>query len=79
MPKGQISLPVDIRQKLKIQTGDKIALVYENGRVFLINPAIYAMDTFAKTMEGEWEKADIKSEDDILNMCREIREEVEGR
>jgi AbrB family looped-hinge helix DNA binding protein len=40
MPKGQISLPVDIRQKLKIQTGDKVALVYENGRVFLINPAI---------------------------------------
>ncbi len=68
MPKGQITLPADIRRKLKIQAGDKVALIYENDRVFLMNPAVYAMDTFSKAMEGEWEKAGIGSEDDILEL-----------
>jgi AbrB family looped-hinge helix DNA binding protein len=79
MSKGQITLPIDIRQKLKLQTGDRVALIYENDRVIMMNPAIYAMENFTKAMEGEWEKAGIKSEDDILELCREVREEVEGR
>jgi hypothetical protein len=45
----------------------------------MMNPAIYAMENFAQAMEGEWEKAGIKSEDDILELCREVRKEVEGR
>jgi AbrB family looped-hinge helix DNA binding protein len=79
MSKGQITLPIDIRQKLKLQTGDRVALIYENDRVIMMNPAIYAMENFTQAMEGEWEKAGIKSEDDILELCREVREEVEGR
>jgi AbrB family looped-hinge helix DNA binding protein len=79
MSKGQITLPIDIRQKLKLQTGDRVALIYENERVIMMNPAIYAMENFTKAMEGEWGKAGIKGEDDILELCREVREEVEGR
>jgi AbrB family looped-hinge helix DNA binding protein len=79
MSKGQITLPIDIRQKLNLQTGDRVALIYENDRVIMMNPAIYAMENFAQAMEGEWEKAGIKSEDDILELCREVRKEVEGR
>jgi hypothetical protein len=44
-----------------------------------MNPAIHAMDKFAQAMADEWEKAGIKNEDDILDLCREVREEVEGR
>jgi AbrB family looped-hinge helix DNA binding protein len=79
MSKGQITLPIDIRQKLKLKTGDRVALIYENERVVMMNPAIYAMDNFTQAMEGEWEKAGIRGEDDILELCREVREEVEGR
>jgi len=79
MSKGQITLPIDIRQKLKLQTGDRVALIYENDRVILMNPAIYAMENFTQAMAGEWEKAGIGSEDDLLTLCREVREEVEGR
>ncbi|MDR1014966.1 MAG: AbrB/MazE/SpoVT family DNA-binding domain-containing protein [Coriobacteriales bacterium] len=79
MSKGQITLPIDIRQKLKLKTGDRVALIYENERVVMMNPAIYAMDNFTQAMEGEWEKAGIQGEDDILELCREVREEVEGR
>ena len=61
MSKGQITLPIDIREKLKLQTGDRVALIYENDRVILMNPAIYAMENFTRAMSGEWEKAGIGS------------------
>ena len=77
MSKGQITLPVDIRKNMKLATGDRIAIIYENNRVIMMNAAIYAMETFQKEMEGEWEKAGIHNEDDIINLCREIRAEVD--
>jgi AbrB family looped-hinge helix DNA binding protein len=79
MSKGQITLPIDIRQKLKLQTGDRVALICENDRVIMMNPAIFAMDSFTQAMAEEWEKAGINSEDDILKLCRRVRNEVEGR
>jgi len=79
MSKGQITLPVDIRNSMNLSTGDRVALIYENNRVIMMNPAIFAMETLQKEMEGEAEKAGLTSEEDIIALCREIRDEVEGR
>ena len=78
MSKGQITLPVDIRKNMKLSTGDRVVLIYENNRVIMMNPAIYAMETLQKEMAGEWEKAGIHSEEDIINLCHEIRAEIEN-
>ena len=78
MSKGQITLPVDIRKNMRLSTGDRVALVYENDRVIMMNPAIYAMETLQKEMEGEAEKAGLTTEEDIIELCREIRSEVES-
>ena len=78
MSKGQITLPVDIRKNLGLSTGDRVALIYENHRVIMMNPAIYAMETLTEAMKDEWEKAGIYSEEDIIELCREVRAEVEG-
>jgi len=78
MSKGQITLPIDIRKSMGLSTGDRVALIYENDRVIMVNPAIYAMETLQKEMESEFEKSGINSEDDIMDLVREIREEVEG-
>ena len=32
--KGQITIPVSVRNKLKQRTGDKIIILEENGRIF---------------------------------------------
>ena len=77
MPQGQIVLPLDIRQNMRLSVGDKVALIYENDRVIMMNPAHYAMEKLQKEMEGEWEKAGIHSDEDIVALCREIRAEVE--
>ena len=79
MSKGQITLPVDIRNSMNLSTGDRVALIYENNRVIMMNPAIFAMETLQKEMEGEAEKAGLTSEEDIIALCREVRDEVEGR
>ena len=78
MSKGQITLPIDIRKGMGLSTGDRIALIYENDRVIMMNPAIYAMETLQKEMEGQAEKAGLTTEEDIIELCREIRAEVEG-
>ena len=78
MSKGQITLPIDIRNGMGLSTGDRVALIYENDRVILMNPAIYAMETLQKEMEGEWEKAGIHSQDDLDALIREVRAEVEA-
>jgi AbrB family looped-hinge helix DNA binding protein len=77
MSKGQITLPVDIRRSMGLSTGDRVALVYDNNRVVLINPAVYAMETLQDAMTGEWEKAGIRSEADLDELVSEIRAEVE--
>ena len=78
MAKGQITLPVDIRKNMKLSTGDRVILVYENNRVTMMNPALYAIEILQKEMEGEWEKAEINSEENIIDLCNEIRAEIEN-
>ena len=76
MSKGQITLPVDIRREMGLSTGDRIALIYENKRVIMMNPAVYAMEELQKAMAGEWEKAGIESEEDVAVLSREVRAEL---
>ena len=47
--------------------------IQEPSQTEATNPAIMAMDKFSKVMEGEWEKAGIHSEDDILLLAAEAR------
>ena len=77
MSKGQITLPVDIRRNMGLSTGDRVALIYENNRVIMVNPALYAMEMLQNEMQGEAEKVGL-TEDDIAELCREVRDEVEG-
>jgi len=78
MSKGQITLPVDMRKSMGLSAGDRVALIYENNRVVMMNPAIFAMEEFQKKMEGEGEKAGLTTEEGIANLCREVRAEAEG-
>ena len=78
LPKGKIALPTNIRKNMGLSTGDKVTLIYENDRIIMMNPAIFAMEALQKDMKGEAEKAGMTSEEDIINLCRDVRKEVEG-
>lgn len=77
MSKGQITLPKDIREALGVGTGSRVALICEGDRVVMMNAAVYAMRMLQKEMDGEWEKAGIMNDDDVMALVKEIRMETE--
>lgn len=78
MSKGQTTLPKDIREALKLGTGDRVTLIYENNQVILMNSAVYAMNVLQNGMKGEAEKSGLTDEADIMALVNGVRTEIEG-
>lgn len=78
MAKGQVTIPKDIREILGVSSGDRITFVVENGSVRVINSAIYAMQMLQAQMDGEAETAGIASDEDVINLVKEVRAESEA-
>jgi bifunctional DNA-binding transcriptional regulator/antitoxin component of YhaV-PrlF toxin-antitoxin module len=76
-PQGYIALPKKALELLKVSVGDSITFIYEDGYVIMSNPTIFAFRKMQKLMEGEFEKVGINSDQDILEICLQIRKEVE--
>ena len=75
--KGQITLPVSIRRALKLNDGDKVAFVEENGQYVLANPAMLALRQAQDAFDGFAEENDLKKDEDVVAMVKEIRAERE--
>ena len=78
MAKGQVTIPKDVREILGVSSGDRITFVVENGSVRVINLAIYAMQMLQAQMDGESETAGITSDEDVMNLVKEVRAESEA-
>ena len=76
MSKGQITIPKEIRQKLGVDTGDKVMIIWDGERVSMMNPAIYAMKMLQKDLEGEAERLGLTNEEDVIALCKEVQKEV---
>ena len=50
LPKGQITIPKDIREQLNINVGDRLTLVCESDRLVLMNSAMFALTEFQRAM-----------------------------
>jgi antitoxin PrlF len=79
MAKGQITLPRDVQARIGVGAGDRVALICEGDRVILMNAAVYAMRALQRGMEGKWEEAGILSDDDVTDIVKEVRAEIENR
>jgi AbrB family looped-hinge helix DNA binding protein len=78
MAKGQITLPKDIREVLGVGTGDRVTLIYRNNHVVMVNAAVYAMNMLQDGMKGEFEKVGIIDDEDVMDLVKEVRTEIEG-
>jgi AbrB family looped-hinge helix DNA binding protein len=78
MAKGQITLPKDIREALGVETGDRVTLILRDNQVIIMNAAVYAMQTLQEGMKGEFEKAGLKDDTEVMAAVREARVELEG-
>jgi AbrB family looped-hinge helix DNA binding protein len=71
--KGQVTIPVEIRKRLSVKAGDKVAFVENGGNVILLNSNRLAFEEFQREMDGEAQNAGINSEQDVVDLVRHIR------
>lgn len=78
MAKGQITIPKDIREILGVSSGDRVSFVVEGNTVRLVNSAVYAMQVLQSEMHGEAERTGLTSEEDVMALVKELRDEDEN-
>lgn len=78
MAKGQVTIPKDVREVLGVTSGDRISFIVEGSTVRIVNSAIYAMQVLQSEMAGEAERAGIASDDDVMALVKEVRNEDEN-
>ena len=74
--KGQIIIPIEIRKKLNLKTGDKVVFIEEGDKIIFAHASMIALREFQEAMKGEAEKAGIKSEEDLNRIVKQIRKEL---
>ncbi len=73
--KGQITIPVAIRNMLGIREGDKILFVEDGEKVVMMNATTNALLKAQETFRGVAEELGIQNEQDVVDMVKEIRAE----
>ncbi len=71
--KGQITIPIMIRNLLDLKTGDKVFFEESNGKVYITNASQITLSNVQTKMQGEAEKAGFKTEDDVVAYIKELR------
>jgi antitoxin PrlF len=74
--KGQITIPKEIRDKLKLKTGDKVIFIYEEDKIIFANSSLIALKKIQNSMKGKVESAGIKNEKDLDDIVQEVRKEI---
>ena len=73
--KGQITIPIDIRKRFGFQEGNKVLFVEDGNKIYLLNSTMSALKEAQKAFEGAAEEAGLYSEEDVIQMMKEFREE----
>lgn len=73
---GQVTIPTRIRKRLGIKDGDKLVFLEEGNGVKLVNSSLLAIEELQQAMKGEAEKAGITCEDDVVELCKDVRREL---
>ena len=71
---GQITVPVEIRRKLGLKSGDKILFLQnQNGEIVISNASAAAVRKAQAAFAGAAEALGVTSEDDIQVLVDEVR------
>lgn len=78
MAKGQVTIPKDIREVLGVASGDRVTFIVEGNTVRIVNSAVYAMQVLQREMAGEAERTGLTSDEDVMQLVKELRNEDEN-
>jgi AbrB family looped-hinge helix DNA binding protein len=71
---GQITVPMEIRSKLRLRSGDKLLFIErENGEVIIDNASTAAIINAQKAFTGVATDFNIQTEDDVQRLIDEVR------
>ncbi len=71
---GQITIPIEIRRKLKLESGDKILFIERNnGEIVLSNASLSALFQAQDAFQNVAEAADLKEEYQVQAEIDRIR------
>ncbi|GGB38170.1 AbrB/MazE/SpoVT family DNA-binding domain-containing protein [Virgibacillus dakarensis] len=73
--KGQVTVPKTIRQKLKLDVGDRVAFIEDNGRIVITKASILALRELQKEIGQEAENQGI-TEEDLQAELEKVREDM---
>lgn len=71
--KGQITIPLPVRERLGLKPGDHVQFLFEEGRT-VIRPARNAPNPFRRWI-GAWRTPGMESADDIKSWIAELRDD----
>lgn len=74
--KGQITIPMAIRKRLHVKDGDKVIFLEQEGKIVMENSAMVALREVQEAFKGEAERLGIKTEQDVVDMVKEVRAEM---
>jgi len=73
-PNGQVTIPIEIRRKLNLKTGDKILfLESDNGEIVLSNASLSALFRAQQAFQNVAETSDLKNEYQVQAEIDKIR------
>jgi AbrB family looped-hinge helix DNA binding protein len=73
--KGQITIPVSVRDKLHLKAGDKIVIFEENDRFYFENSAMLAFKKAEEAFEGVAKESGFQTEEEMQDYMKEIRKD----
>ena len=76
MPKGQVTIPKDVREVLGVAAGDRVTFLVDGATVRVVNAATYAMQMLQQHMAGEAERAGLAGPADVDELVAELRAEA---
>jgi len=74
--RGQITLPLEIRKRLKVGEGDKVVFYEDNGRIIVENAAKLAFAQVREDFKGEAERLGLETEQDVVDMVKDVRQKA---
>jgi len=76
MSKGQVTIPVSVRKKLNLKEGDKVIFIEKDGNMVIANSAMVALQKVQDYFEGEAERLGLETEEDVVDLVKEVRKEM---
>ncbi len=71
--KGQITIPKSIRELLNLKEGSKIIFIQKGNDIVIQNAAMLALEKIQDAFEGEAERLELETEEDVVEMIKEFR------